>query len=176
VRGDAEPEGPSLARLIGHFVGHVCLGTVGFVALAIPAILLSLAAHYFEQTPVSIFVINILLTVHYSLLVIDTGMFAAYILVSIYSADPLRQGPVMRHLGKAFDLRSFAEGLGEAFDARRFAKAFGSAFNLREAGKAFLSGFREGAGFVARQFRRATDLAHVGPRHRAGASDAAADH
>jgi hypothetical protein len=36
--------------------------------------------------PVSSFVVEVLLWVHYSLLVVDTAMFAAYILVSIYGA------------------------------------------------------------------------------------------
>ena len=86
MQGDNGPEAPRLSALIGHFVGHIWLGTLGFVALAIPAILLSLAAHYLEQTAVSAFVIDVLLGIHYSLLVIDTVMFAAYIVVSIYHA------------------------------------------------------------------------------------------
>jgi hypothetical protein len=84
--GDEGPRRLTLSRLIIHFVTHVWLGTTGFVALAIPAILLSLAAHYLEQTPVSSFVIDILLGIYYSLLIIDTVMFAAYILVSICDA------------------------------------------------------------------------------------------
>lgn len=86
MQTEGGPEQPKLATLIGHFVGHVCLGTVGFVALAIPAILLSLAAHYLEQTPVSLFVIDVLLGIHYFLLSVDSVVFAAYILVSIYEA------------------------------------------------------------------------------------------
>jgi hypothetical protein len=86
VQGGNGGEGPKLSVLIGHFVGHVCLGTVGFIALAIPAIVLSIAAHYLKATPVSQFVVDVLLWVHYSLLVVDTLMFAAYILVSIYDA------------------------------------------------------------------------------------------
>jgi hypothetical protein len=62
------------------------LGTVGFVALAIPAVLLSIAAHYLTLLPVSPVVVEVLLGVHYSLLAVDTLMFAAYILVSIYGA------------------------------------------------------------------------------------------
>jgi hypothetical protein len=77
---------PKLSHLIGHFVGHVALGTLGFVVLAIPAVCLSIAAHYLAEVPVSRFVIEVLLWVHYSLLVIDTIMFAAYILVSTYGA------------------------------------------------------------------------------------------
>jgi hypothetical protein len=44
VQGDG---GPALkpSGLISHFVGHVCLGALGFIVLAIPAILFSLAAH-----------------------------------------------------------------------------------------------------------------------------------
>jgi hypothetical protein len=86
LQGENETGGPKLSRLIGHFVGHVVLGTVGFVALAIPAVLLSAAAHYLDMLPVSRIVVEVLLWVHYSLLVVDTGMFAAYILVSIYGA------------------------------------------------------------------------------------------
>ena len=86
MQGNGGPGRPKLSSLIGHFVGHVALGTLGFVALAIPAIILSIAAHYLAETPVSTFVINVLLFIHYSLLVIDTVMFAAYVLVSIYDA------------------------------------------------------------------------------------------
>jgi hypothetical protein len=86
VQGDSAPEQLSLSRLIGHFVGHVWLGTGGFIALAIPAILLSLAAHYLEKTVVSPIVIDVLLSLHYLLLFVDAGMFVAYIAVSIYDA------------------------------------------------------------------------------------------
>ena len=86
MQGDGGPGQPKLSSLIGHFVGHVSLGAVGFIALAIPAILFSLAAHYLQEIPVSPLVIDVFLGIHYSLLVIDTGMFAAYILVSIYGA------------------------------------------------------------------------------------------
>jgi hypothetical protein len=86
VQGENGAGQPKLSHLIGHFVGHVALGTLGFVVLAIPAVCLSVAAHYLAEVPVSPFVIEILLGVHYSLLVIDTAMFAAYILVSIYGA------------------------------------------------------------------------------------------
>jgi hypothetical protein len=86
VRGDGGPERPKLSSLIGRFVGHVWLGAVGFVALAIPAILFSLAAHYLAEIPVSALVIEVFLGIHYSLLIVDTLMFAAYILVSIYGA------------------------------------------------------------------------------------------
>jgi hypothetical protein len=48
VQGDGGAERPKLSSLIGHFVGHVFLGTVAFIALAIPAILLSIAAHYLD--------------------------------------------------------------------------------------------------------------------------------
>jgi hypothetical protein len=86
VQGDGGPTQPKLSSLIGHFVGHVCLGSVGFIALAIPAILFSLAAHYLAEIPVSPLVIQVFLWIHYSLLLIDTGMFAAYISASIYGA------------------------------------------------------------------------------------------
>jgi hypothetical protein len=86
VQADGGPTLPKLSSLIGHFVGHVCLGSVGFIALAIPAILFSLSAHYLAKIPVSPLVIYVFLWIHYSLLVIDTGMFAAYIAVSIYGA------------------------------------------------------------------------------------------
>jgi hypothetical protein len=64
----------------------VCLGSLGFATLAVPAILFSLAAHYLANIPVSPFVVKVFLWIHYSLIVVDAGMFAAYILVSIYSA------------------------------------------------------------------------------------------
>lgn len=86
MHDDGGPARPRLSTLIGNFVGHVALGTLGFVALAVPAVLLSIAAHYAPEFHVSKFVINVLLGIHYSLLVIDTGMFAAYMLVSIYHA------------------------------------------------------------------------------------------
>jgi hypothetical protein len=86
VQGEDGAGQPKLSRLIGHFVGHVALGTLGFVAVAIPAVCLSIAAHYLAWVPVSPFVIEVLVWVHYSLLVVDTIMFAAYILASIYGA------------------------------------------------------------------------------------------
>jgi hypothetical protein len=86
VQGENGAGQPKLSYLIGHFVGHVALGTLGFIVLAIPAVCLSIAAHYLAEVPVSQFVIEVLLLVHYSLLIIDTMMFAAYILVSIYGA------------------------------------------------------------------------------------------
>jgi hypothetical protein len=86
VQGDGGAGRPKLSSLIGHFVGHVFLGTVAFVALAIPAVLLSIAAHYLSEIPVSVLVINILLGLHYFLLVIDALTFVAYILVSVYDA------------------------------------------------------------------------------------------
>lgn len=86
VQGGDRLERANLSRLIGHFVGHVCLGVVGFIALAIPAILLSIAAHYLQQIAVSAVVIQILLAIHYILIVIDTIMFAAYMTVAIYDA------------------------------------------------------------------------------------------
>jgi hypothetical protein len=86
VQGDGVPGRPKLSTLIGHFVGHVCLGAVGFLVLAVPAILFSLAAHYLEQIPVSAVVIHVFLWIHYSLLIVDALMFVAYILVSLYAA------------------------------------------------------------------------------------------
>lgn len=86
MQGNGSPEQPKFSTLIGHFVGHVCLGSVGFIVLAIPAILFSLAAHYLDQLPVSPIIVNVFLGIHYVLLIIDTGMFAAYISVSVYDA------------------------------------------------------------------------------------------
>jgi hypothetical protein len=86
VQGENGAGRPKLSHLIGHFVGHVALGTLGFIVLAIPAVCLSFAAHYLAEVPVSPFVIEVLLWVHYSLLVIDTIMFAAYVLASVYGA------------------------------------------------------------------------------------------
>jgi len=86
VQGDGGPGQLKLSSLISHFVGHVCLGAAGFVALAIPAILFSLAAHYLEQIPVSWLVIHVFLGIHYFLLIVDSIMFTAYIFVSIYGA------------------------------------------------------------------------------------------
>jgi hypothetical protein len=86
VQGESGAGQPKLSHLIGHFVGHVALGMLGFIVLAIPAVCLSIAAHYLAEAPVSRFVIEVLLWVHYSLLIVDTVMFAAYILVSIYGA------------------------------------------------------------------------------------------
>jgi hypothetical protein len=86
VQGNGGSGHPKLSTLIGHFVGHVALGTLGFIALAIPAVLLSMAAHYLTETGASVFVIDVLLGIHYFLLVVDTVMFTAYISVTIYDA------------------------------------------------------------------------------------------
>lgn len=85
MKGDG---GPALkpSGLISHFVGHVCLGALGFIVLAVPAILFSLAAHYLGQIPVSTMVIDVFLGLHYFLLAVDTAYFSAYIMVSIYGA------------------------------------------------------------------------------------------
>jgi hypothetical protein len=53
LQGENASGRPKLSHLIGHFVGHVVLGTVGFITLAIPAVLLSVAAHYVILIPVS---------------------------------------------------------------------------------------------------------------------------
>jgi hypothetical protein len=66
LQSETGTDGLNLSQLIGHFVGRVVLGTVGFVALAIPAVLLSVAAHYLSLWPVSPPVVNVLLWVHYS--------------------------------------------------------------------------------------------------------------
>jgi hypothetical protein len=86
MQGDSGAVPLKLSTLIGHFVGHVFLGTAGFIALAIPAIIFSLSAHYLSETYVSGLVIDILLGIHYLLLGIDTVVFVAYILVSVYAA------------------------------------------------------------------------------------------
>src|SRR4051794_29767115 len=75
---------PKLSDLIGHFAGHVMAGTLGFIVLAIPASCLSIAAHYLAELPVSTFVTEVLLWLHFFLFGVDTIMFVAYILVSIY--------------------------------------------------------------------------------------------
>jgi hypothetical protein len=77
MQGDGGPVRPKLSNLIGHFVGHVSLGAVGFVALAIPAIIFSLAAHYLAEIPVSSIVITLLLGITYFLLGVDTLVFGA---------------------------------------------------------------------------------------------------
>lgn len=78
---------PTMSSLVGHFVGHVFLGTVGFVVLAIPPILLSIAAYSLKETThVSETVFSVLVDVHYFLLGVDTLVFVAYILVSMYGA------------------------------------------------------------------------------------------
>jgi hypothetical protein len=84
MRGNGGPVHPKLSHLLGHFTGHVMLGTAGFIALAIPPIILSLAAHYLEETPISSFVIDVLLVIHYFLLVVDALLFVSYILAAGY--------------------------------------------------------------------------------------------
>lgn len=74
------------SNLIGHFVGHVLFGALGFAVLAVPAILFSIAAHYLVALPVSSFIINVLIGAHYLLFAIDTAYFAAYIMISVYGA------------------------------------------------------------------------------------------
>jgi hypothetical protein len=61
----AQHERPTFQGLVGHFVGHVVLGALGFICVAVPAILFSILAHYLH-------------------LVVDTLVFVAYILVSLY--------------------------------------------------------------------------------------------
>jgi hypothetical protein len=86
ARNDSDTERPKLSTLVGHFVGHLCLGTVGFVTLAIPPIILSWAAYYLDETHVSAAVIDVLLGVHYFLLGVDVLVFVAYISLSVYDA------------------------------------------------------------------------------------------
>jgi hypothetical protein len=86
VQGAASLARPSLAKLVGHFVGHVWLGTVGFIAIAIPAVSLSLAAHYLQYLPVSPLIVNVLYDIHYLLFGLDAVMFAAYLAASTLSA------------------------------------------------------------------------------------------
>lgn len=83
MQGDGGPPQPTLSRLLGHFVGHVCIGLVGFVALAIPAILFSLAAHYLEGTAVSHVVVDVLVGLTYFMLGVDTVTFVLYVLFSM---------------------------------------------------------------------------------------------
>jgi hypothetical protein len=83
VQGDGGPARPELSSLIGHFVGHVCIGFVGFVALAIPAVLFSLAAHYLEGTTVSRVVVDVLVDLTYFMLGVDTLTFVLYVLFSM---------------------------------------------------------------------------------------------
>ena len=77
-------ERPTFQGLVGHFAGHVVLGALGFICVAIPAILFSILAHYLHQIPVSDIVISVLVDIHYLLLGVDTVVFVAYILVSLY--------------------------------------------------------------------------------------------
>jgi hypothetical protein len=86
VQGDSASNRSSPSRLISHFVVHVWLITGGFVALAIPAILLSLAAHYLKRLPVAPLVVNVLYGIHYLLFGLDTVMFGAYLAASSLSA------------------------------------------------------------------------------------------
>jgi hypothetical protein len=86
MQDDPGSERPKLSTLLGRFAGHVVIGTGGFVILAVPAILLSLAAHHLRETAVSEIVIWVLLAVHYFLLAVDALVFVAYILISLYSA------------------------------------------------------------------------------------------
>ena len=103
MQGDDVPGNPKLSSVVGRFVGLVCLAAVGFVVLAIPAILFALAAHYLEGFSVSVLIIQILLWIHYVLLVIDTSMFAAYVLIAIYDAAT----ELIRYVkGRDFERRS----------------------------------------------------------------------
>ncbi len=86
MQGDGGAGQPELSDLIGHLVGHVCIGVVGFIALAIPAVLFSVAAHYLEGTVVSPVVVNVLVGLTYFVLGIDTLTFVLYILFSVYLA------------------------------------------------------------------------------------------
>ncbi len=84
MQGDGGPAQPKLSSLIGHFAGHVCIGFIGFVALAILAILFSLAAHYLEETVVSPAVVHVLVGLTYFVLGVDTVTFILYVLFSMY--------------------------------------------------------------------------------------------
>lgn len=86
MQGDGQLSQRHLSTLIGRFAGHVFLGVAGFLVLAIPAVILSLAAYYLDQTGVSRFIIVGLLIVHYFIFVVDAIMFVAYIAVSMYAA------------------------------------------------------------------------------------------
>lgn len=86
MHNEQEPITPALPELIAQFAGHVFFGTLGFIILAIPAITLSLLAHYLEDTFISIIVIWILISLHYFIFIVDAAMFVAYITVSIYAA------------------------------------------------------------------------------------------
>jgi hypothetical protein len=86
VQGGDEQARPKPSSLIFYFVGHVWLGAIGFIALAIPAVFLSISAHYLEIFPVSPFVVDVLLGIHYLLLVVDATYFVYYIMVSTYDA------------------------------------------------------------------------------------------
>jgi hypothetical protein len=86
VQSDGVPDRPKPSNLTGHFVGHVLFGAVGFVALAIPAVLFSIAAHYLATLPVSTLIINVLIGAHYVLFAIDIAYFGTYIIISVYGA------------------------------------------------------------------------------------------
>jgi hypothetical protein len=76
----------SLSTVVGHFTGHVLIGTIGFVMLAIPAIALSLMANYLAEMAIAPIVTKIFIGLHYFLLIIDSIVFIAYMVVSLYYA------------------------------------------------------------------------------------------
>jgi len=85
VQGGSELERPKLWFLMGRLVGHVAFSTGCFIALTIPAVLFSLAAHYLEGiAAVSKVVVAILEGLSYFVLSVDALTFVSYVSFSVY--------------------------------------------------------------------------------------------
>lgn len=69
-------------RPIAHFASHVAAGTAIFVIIAVPAVLLNLLVDWLTDIGVSWFILTVLTTVEWAIVVIDSMLFLAYLVTS----------------------------------------------------------------------------------------------
>ena len=76
-----------LSTQLGLFSGHIFFGTLAFIILALPAVILSMSANYLRSSaPGAEFIVFMLVGLHYLLFVLDVAVFVAYISVQVYAA------------------------------------------------------------------------------------------
>lgn len=82
--------GLTLGRAIRHFAGHVLTGSLIFIIIAIPAVLLHLLVYALEKlvrtsaVPTDLFLLTGLKLVEYVIFTIDALTFIAYLIISAY--------------------------------------------------------------------------------------------
>lgn len=81
-----EQHSKSIWTPVVHFAGHAIVGTILFLIVALPAVLLSLVVHGLEAAHIDGFTVEVLKFLDHAILIADAGLFVAFLVITFIKA------------------------------------------------------------------------------------------